>query len=192
MKRLPQDIQKKLLDASQKLPEGSGFDVSVDDVARLSGVPRATLYYYFSGKEDVVQFYLNDLIDRTQVAIEKAAATEGDTEERLTQIMKAVVGAFAEYPRMCLEMASAFKASPDQAEFMTNIDQTVMDPLRSTLEEGVESGELVVGDVETGALAIMGSLHQVSIMRLLFTGRIDADEVTGLVIPQLMNGLLPR
>ena len=192
MKKIPEDISHKLLQAANQMPEGAGFDVSVDDVAKMSGVPRATLYYYFSGKDDLVQFYLNDLVDRTRIAIEKAAATEGSVEVRLESIMRAVVGAFAEYPRMCVEMASAFTAADDHAEFLGNIDRTVMTPLRQALLDGAESGELVFQDVDVAAYAIAGALHQVSLMRLLLSGTLDADEVSDLVIPQLVNGLLPR
>ncbi|MEA1902323.1 MAG: TetR/AcrR family transcriptional regulator, partial [Actinomycetota bacterium] len=166
MKKLPYELSNKLLKAADEFPDGSGFDVSVDDVAALSGVPRATLYYYFSGKDDLVQFYLNELMDRTRVAIEKAAATEGSAENRLTAIMRAVVGAFAQYPQMCLEMPTAFKASDDHAEFLGNIDRSVMTPLRQALQDGADADELVLDDVELATHAIMGALHQVSIMRL--------------------------
>ncbi len=192
MKKLPEDITAKLLEAATHMPEGSGFDVSVDDVARISGVPRATLYYYFSGRDDLIQFYLNDLIDRTATAIEKAAASEGSAPDRLGNIMRAVVDSFAEYPRMCIEMAAAFKASDDHAEFLGNIDRTVMVPLRRTLSEGVEADELAIEDIEMAAAAIMGALHQTSLTKLIFTGTIDADEVTGVVVPMLMKGVLPR
>ena len=192
MKRLPEDIATKLLSASSEFPEGSGFDVSVDDVARISGVPRATLYYYFSGRDDLIQFYLNDLIDRTATAIEKAAASEGSAPERLTNIMRSVVGSFSEYPRMCIEMAAAFKASDDHAQFLGNIDRTVMAPLRTTLSEGSLAGELTINEVDMTAAAIMGALHQTSLTKLIFTGKIDADEITDLVVPMLMKGVLPR
>ena len=192
MKKPPEDIAAKLLEATQHMPEGSGFDVSIDDVATWSGIPRATLYYYFSGRDDLVQFYLNDLIDRTANVIEKAAASEGSASDRLENIMRAVVGAFAEYPRMCIEMASAFKASDDHAEFLGNIDRTVMVPLRQTLSDGVDSGEFVAEDVDTAAAAIMGALHQSSLTRLIFTGELDADELAGLVVPMLMRGIEAR
>lgn len=192
MKKLPQDIREKLVKAVDELPHGSGLEVSIDDVAKITGVPRATLYYYFSGKDDLTQFFLNDLMDRTRTVIERASATEGTTQERLIAIMRALVGAFAEFPRMCLEMPSALKATDDHAEFLGNIDRTVMGPLRDALQQGVESGELEVSDVEVAAHALTGALHQVSIMRLVLTGTLDADEVSDLVVPQLMRGLLPR
>ncbi len=192
MKKVPEELAQKLLDASNEIPEGSGFDVSVDDIARLSDIPRATLYYYFSGKDDLVTFYVNDLMDRTRMAIQKAAASEGSAPERLTAVMRAVIGQFAEYPKMCLELPTAFKKGEEHAEVMANVDRSVMVPLRELLIEGRATGELVLTDVETAADAIMGALHMVSIKTLLTTGTIDPDELSDRVIPLLVTGLLPR
>ena len=192
MKKLPEDLANKLLDASHQMPEGSGFDVSVDEVARMADIPRATLYYYFSGKDDLVEFYLNDLMDRTRTAIQKAAASEGTTAERLATVMTAVIGAFAEYPRMCLELPGAIKAGQDHAVLMANMDRSVMEPFREVLIEGRGAGELSFTDVEVAADAIMGALHMVSMKALIMNGTLDAKETADAVVPQLINGLLPR
>ena len=192
MKKLPDDLAQKLLDASNQMPEGSGFDVSIDEVAQLSGVPRATLYYYFSGKDDLVEFYLTDLMDRTRAAIQKAASSEGDVTERLRAVMTAVVSAFAEYPRMCLELPEAIRSGEDHAALMSNMDRTVMAPFRELLIEGRVGGELDIADVEVAADAIMGALHMVSMKSLLVRGSIDPEETAGKVVPQLINGLLAR
>ena len=192
MKRLPEDLAEKLLAASNDMPEGSGFDVSIDEAAQLSGIPRATLYYYFSGKDDLVEFYLNDLMDRTRAAIQKAAASEGDATQRLGAVMTAVIAAFAEYPRMCLELPEAIRSGEDHAVLMSNMDRTVMAPFRELLIEGRAVGELDFADVEVAADAIMGALHMVSMKSLLMTGSIDAEETAGKVVPQMINGLLTR
>ncbi|MCH8982935.1 MAG: TetR/AcrR family transcriptional regulator [Acidobacteria bacterium] len=192
MKKLPEDLANKLLDASDQMPEGSGFDVSVDEVARMADIPRATLYYYFSGKDDLVEFYLNDLMDRTRAAIQKAAAFEGTTAERLATVMTAVIGAFAEYPKMCLELPGAIKAGQDHAVLMANMDRSVMEPFREVLIEGRGAGELSFTDVEVAADAIMGALHMVSMKALIMNGTLDAQETADAVVPQLINGLLPR
>lgn len=192
MKKLPEDLANKLLDASHQMPEGSGFDVSIDEVARMADIPRATLYYYFSGKDDLVEFYLNDLMDRTRAAIQKAAAFEGTTAERLATVMTAVIGAFAEYPKMCLELPGAIKAGQDHAVLMANMDRSVMAPFREVLIEGRGAGELSFTDVEVAADAIMGALHMVSMKALIMNGALDAKETADAVVPQLINGLLPR
>ena len=166
--------------------------MSVDEVAQLADIPRATLYYYFSGKDDLVEFYMNDLMDRTRAAIQKAAASEGSAAERLANVMTAVIGAFAEYPKMCLELPGAIKDAEDHAALMANMDRSVMAPFREVLIEGRATGELSLTDVEVAADAIMGALHLVSMKSLIVNGTLDAQETADLVVPQLINGLLPR
>ena len=192
MKILPEDLAMKLLDASHEFPEGSGFDVSIEEVARIADIPRATLYYYFSGKDDLIEFYLNDLMDRTRAAIQKAAASEGTSADRLAQVMTAVIGSFAEYPKMCLELPSAIKSGQDHVALMANMDRSVMTPFREVLIEGKAAGELTLIDVEVAADAIMGALHMVSMKTLITEGAIDVEELAGAVVPQLVNGLLSR
>ncbi|MCZ6566745.1 MAG: TetR/AcrR family transcriptional regulator, partial [Actinobacteria bacterium] len=171
---------------------GSGFDVSIEEAARIADIPRATLYYYFSGKDDLVEFYLNDLMDRTRAAIQKAAASEGTSADRLEQVMIAVIGSFAEYPKMCLELPSAIKSGQDHAALMANMDRSVMTPFREVLIEGRAAGELALIDVEVAADAIMGALHMVSMKSLIMEGVIDVEKLAGAVVPQLVNGFLPR
>ena len=192
MKKLPEDLANKLLDASHQIPEGSGFDISVDEIARIAEIPRATLYYYLSGKDDLVEFYLNDMMDRTRAAIQKAAASEGTSADRLAQVMTAVIGAFAEYPKMCLELPGAIKSSQEHAALMANMDRSVMAPFREVLIEGRANGELTFTDVDVAADAIMGALHMVSMKALIINGTLNAQETADMVVPQLVNGLLPR
>ena len=44
MKTPPEDIQRKLIAAADQFT-GTGFNVSVDELAKATDVPRATLYY---------------------------------------------------------------------------------------------------------------------------------------------------
>ena len=82
MKRPPEELAEKLLAVSDQL-SGTDLDVSIDDIAKMADVPRATLYYYFSGKEDLISFFLSDKLHRASVAIGKAVAGEGTVVERL-------------------------------------------------------------------------------------------------------------
>lgn len=192
MKKIPEDLAEKLLKASNRFPDGQGFDVSIDEVAQLSGVPRATMYYYFSGKDDLVEFYLNDLMNRTREAIQKAAATVGPASDRLSAVMKAIIGAFARYPRMCLDLPGAIGDAESHATLMANMDRSVLTPLREVLLEGRGAGDVTFTDANVAADAIMGALHMVSIKALLTDGSIDVDSLSESVVPQLCDGLLVR
>ena len=60
---VPPAIASKLPAAAAVFAEHGVDDTSIKDVSELIGVPRATLYYYFAGKEDILAFLLQSLLD---------------------------------------------------------------------------------------------------------------------------------
>jgi AcrR family transcriptional regulator len=64
-------------------------DVSMQDVARASGVTKAALYYHFTDKQDLYTTVALERIDAIRVAME-GAANEGTLEDRLIRL--ALVG----------------------------------------------------------------------------------------------------
>ena len=191
MKRLPDDLAEKLLAASDQF-SGTGLDISIDDVAQMADVPRATLYYYFAGKDDLVAFYLNDKFARIGDAVEKAATGEGSVQDRLQAALNAVLHALAEHPVVCVELPTAVKQSGDFQDVMMAADRVVLTPIRELLEEGRASGELDVADPHTTAIALMGALNMVGMMQVVATGSIDAEGTAPTLVPELINGLVKR
>jgi AcrR family transcriptional regulator len=191
MKRLPQDISQKLLEASEKL-SGTNLDVSIDDVAQLADIPRATLYYYFSGKDDLIGFFLSDKLNRASVAVQKAIASEGTVVERLELTLGSVMQAMAEHPTLCTEMPAAIKEAGKFADVVNGADRLMLAPFRELLIEGKATGDLVIGDVNTAAIALLGAVNMVAMFQLVQTGTIDVDTTNDELIPQLIRGLLPR
>ena len=68
MKAPPAELAERLWDASDEILK-PGVDMRIDDLAALVGVPRATLYYYFSGKDDVFEFLLAQKLQRGTASI---------------------------------------------------------------------------------------------------------------------------
>ena len=189
MKRLPDNIAKKLLEATDRLPESGGFDVSIDDISKVVGIPRATLYYYFSGKDDLVEFYMNDKLERTAEAIGKAAAQEGNPQERLEGILVAIIESLARYPRMCVELPAAAKGLDSFRSVMANAERWVMAPMREVLIEGNATGVFDVADPATASIAMMGALVQVGMFQIVTTGAIDAEATSAALVPQMIRGI---
>jgi AcrR family transcriptional regulator len=191
VKKLPGDLAHKLLEASNKFT-GTGLDISVDDVATLAGVPRATLYYYFAGKDDLVAFYMQDKLDRVGDALAKALTQEGTVRERLETALTAGLQALAEHPVLCVELPVAMKKRGDYREVLAGIDRVVLAPLRELLNEGRASGELDVADPRTTAIALMGALNMVGMSQVVETGAIDVEGTAPSLVPQLVEGLVKR
>lgn len=192
MKDLPEDLAIKLLEAGERLPHGHGFRASIEEYARLSGIPRATLYYYFSGRDDVVQFFVNDKLERTAQAVEKALATEGSVVERLEAVLLGILRAFAAYPRMCVELPGIVAELGSIGSVTENVGRAVVGPVRALLEEGRTSGELMVEDADVAAAAFAGALNMAAISQIVTTGGLDADATARTLVPQLIRGVLPR
>ena len=192
MKKPPDNLAMKLLEATDRLPEEGGFDISIDEMARIVDVPRATLYYYFSGKDDLVEFYMNDKLERAAVAIEKAAAIEGDLVVRLEAVLMAILESLGKYPRMCVELPAAAKGLESFQSVMANAERWVVAPVREVLIEGRSTGVFDVVDPALTAVALMGALVQVGMFQVVSTGSIDVAATAEALVPQLLRGVAAR
>ena len=189
MKHPPEDLVEKLLDASHQFV-GTGLDVSMDDVAEASGVPRATLYYYFSGRDDLVNFYLTHKLESVSVAMQKAVASEGTVTERFEACIRAVLHAMADQPALCTELPEALRrAQKNFSEVALKADAVMRQPLRDLLIEGKASGDFNVPDVDMVIDALHGAVGQVALIRLTMHGELDADAVADTLVPLMVTGL---
>ncbi len=188
MKKPPEELAAKIRAVSDKFM-GTGLAVSVEDVARLADVPKATLYYYFAGRDDLVNFFLNDHLDRIGAAIPGAAAGDGPVIDRLRSTLQAILGAIAEHPALCIELPVALTQSGDFAEVVHNTERVVLAPLRELLIEGRAKGELDIADLDIAVQATMGSLFFTAMLQITAHGDLDAAKVGGPLIGQIVDGL---
>lgn len=191
MKTPPPELTQRLIAVSDQL-DGTEFDVTIDEVAKLADVPRATLYYYFSGKEDLIAFFLNEKFSLVRDAISSAAATDGSVSDRLTRAMTAILHALSEHPPLCTELPIAVKRAGNMGDVMANADRVLMTPMRELLIEGRATGEFAIPDVDLASIALMGALSFVGMMHLTMSGELDADTVAKNLVPLLVNGLRPQ
>lgn len=191
MKTPPEDLTQKLLKASEQFA-GTGLDVSMDEVAEAAGVPRATLYYYFSGRDDLVNFYLSAKLDSVSTAMAKAAASEGSATERLERMVRAVLQSMASQPALCTELPEALRrAGAEFSEVAMKAEVVMRRPLRELLIEGKATGEFNVPDVDLVIDALHGAIGQVALIRLTRDGELDADHVADKLTPLVLTGLAP-
>ena len=188
MKKPPDDIARRLIEVSDQLG-GTGFDVTVDDVAKMCDVPRATLYYYFSGKDDLVAFFLNYKLESVRDALSTAASIDGTLEERLESALRAFLQAIAEHPTLCTDLPIAVHQAGAFEEVAARMESVVLTPLRELLIEGRATGEFRLHDADIVAAALLGGLMQAAFMRYARLGEIDATALGDELVPVLLHGL---
>jgi TetR/AcrR family transcriptional regulator len=192
MKPLPTELSTKLMDAADTASTGHGIDMSIDDLAKSAEVPRATLYYYFSGKEDLVQFYVGEMMRRGNEVVAGALSEGGSPSERLAGVMRAMLENFADYPRICVEMSASIKFLQNYGPVMAEIERGTVAPIVAVMSEGNDSGEFDIADPMAAAISIMGGLHMIATMDIVRTGRLDAPARAEVLIPQMMHGMVSR
>ena len=191
MKKLPDDLAQRLIDVSDQF-RGTGLDISIDEVASAADVPRATLYYYFSGKDDLVSFFVNEKLDRMHTTVQKAAAGEGTPTERMERVIRELTKSMIQYPVLCMELPIALRRQEDFAEVALHAERTVSAPLRELLIEGRATGEFAFEDMDIVLIGMGGAIMQVALMEVLRSDEPDAEGVADKMASTILQGLAAR
>src|SRR5712691_7707331 len=89
MRAVPDGIAERL-DGAARVFADHGFDQTrIEQLAEATGIPRATLYYYFAGKEDILAWLLRRMLAANAEAVARAAEGPGSARERLEAVVLA-------------------------------------------------------------------------------------------------------
>jgi AcrR family transcriptional regulator len=92
MRRAPShvvsDIRDALLDAAEQLLARYGYKkTTMDDVARLTGVGKGTIYLHFPSKEELILGTIDRLVDRLLDKLRATAGSSADYAERIREMI---------------------------------------------------------------------------------------------------------
>lgn len=157
MKTPPADLADRLLDISEQVLD-PGPALRLEDVALLVGASRATLYYYFSGRDDLLSFLLAEHIRHGADAM-RAAVRDGDgPEARLRAMVTALAEYLASRPGTCAGLLGALGAAGRLGEVLQASDARIAAPLREVLTQGRDAGVFAVEGPADATNAILGGL----------------------------------
>ncbi len=176
---------QELLQAALQLFVEKGFAATrIDEVARLAGVSKGTLYLYYPSKEDlfkaVVRQNLSSLIEEGQ---QMAATFEGSSAELLACLMQTWWQRVGDTPVAGIHkiVLAEVRNFPELAQFYTDEVIVPADRLFSTaVQRGVDSGEfraLPLHEVAHALIAplIFMALHRHSFGCCPVHGGVDLD-----------------
>jgi TetR/AcrR family transcriptional regulator len=157
VKTPPPDLAGRLLDVSEQILLGDP-PPRLADVAVLVGASRASLYYYFAGRDDLLAFLLTAHAQQGAEVVRAAADPDASPEARL----RTMVGTLAQFlcarPGICAGLLGALGGTLRMREVLDANDTWIAAPLRELLSEGVESGSFTADDVADASNAALGAL----------------------------------
>ena len=156
MRTPPPKLVERLLSVSGEVlrPDPA---LRLEDIATLIGSARATLYYHFSGRDDLVAFLLEERLRVAAEAIELAVTPTGPPVIQLRSAITALVGFLGGQPEVCAGLLSFAGATGRLGTLMAAKDAKLATPLRRLLDEGAATDQFTFSDSRDAANAMLGA-----------------------------------
>ncbi len=166
---------------------------TLEDIGRAAGMAIPSMYYYFTGKEDLFRGVFSMLVDRVMEESHAAVDAAGTPPQKLQALWKVLFSAASRYG-LVLDVTAGVKAEilVLAEDLIQELERRQRDLLRTILVEGIEQGVFDIEDLDLAATAITSAAIGLIIATAgedrfhLFEGRID---VLGNL---LIHGLLRR
>lgn len=186
-----------LLNSARSLAEvfvRKGFAATrMDDLVAASGVPRATLYYHFRGKDAVLGWLMHTTIGHLEIAIKEATAGPGTSRDRLEAVIRGVLQTVAEHPEVCRLLIGNLEQAGKLSETVAELLPAFHVPVIAVLEEGVADGTLrSVGDPVATASALFGAVIIAALQVLVVGDDLEPGAMGDSLVDLLLGGLETR
>jgi acetyl esterase len=137
---------------------------SLSDVAEAIGTERASLYYYFSSKEEILNEAVTPVVLRNTAAVEALRDEPGPAPRKLRQVITGLLTSYAEhYPLLYLyleeNLSHVAKRREAWAAEMRAVNRRFEAALAGIVEQGVADGSLrALADPRIVANGLMGTV----------------------------------
>jgi AcrR family transcriptional regulator len=162
------DLRQGILEAAAKLFEAKGYEgFSLRQVAEEIGYTPTTIYLYFKDKDDLLLHVAYDGFRQFGEILETAYRTKETPLERLNAIGWAYFEFAMSHPihyrLMFMQRGEFLQKKPKGYDSVVDS----FGVLKRTVQEGMELGEMIPGNVEAHAALIWASVHGVVSLALV-------------------------
>ena len=146
---------QQVIDAARRLFTKYGYrKVSMDEIARTSGVTKKTIYTYFKDKDDLIRYFLNEEIEKIKSKLDKIDKKDIPFIEKINETIMQIISHF-----MKSELLKAFGANELNSlelskEYSDVIDSAILHEIKIRIEEGIKKGFIKPCDPEITSFII--------------------------------------
>jgi len=156
---------EEILDAALKVFTEKGFaGTRLDEVARVAGISKGTLYLYFKSKQEIFEAAIQHTINPRLEQVEKLVSDDdGPAADLLTRLLREwwsyVTGShISALPKLIIAESGNF---PELAEFFTrSIVRRTRQLFASVIQKGMDRSEFISGDATTLARLALAPMIQ--------------------------------
>lgn len=190
-----EQIRKIILNAFRQQIKKYGYNkVTMDDISKAAGKGRSSLYYYYKGKEEILDaLLLEEISELNQFVIAKVIKRRSATDKLITycneKIMR-LLDKINEY----LIVSSEILEDPEMYKKISRLqDPHDEEALRSIMDEGIKSGEfrpLRPKEIHLMAVLMKSSIKGIALEMCSQGGEIDITSVKRMVEILFVRGII--
>ena len=190
MKEPPRDLAQRLAGASEQILR-PGEEPRLEDIAAMIGTARATLYYYFSGRDDLIAFLLNQHVTAAGEAITSATSPGQPPGARLRATVTALVAFLGSKPGVCAGLLSFAGSAGRLGPVMAVKDALLAEPIAGIVRDGIQASQFAAAEPEDVANAILGAAMIATLARWERGGDSTSPAFQQALTDQIVRGVLP-
>jgi AcrR family transcriptional regulator len=186
---LPDELAERIDLAAQVFAD-NGLDATrIEHLAKATGIPRATLYYYFPGKEHILAHLMSRTLRQMTVRLSAAAAEPGTGRERLARLVHEhlvfIAGHGPTYRLLFAELGRAASL----VDIAAGVDLAIMSPIREALRDGQRDGSLRVDDIGAATSIVYGAVLITGMQHLLVGSDRPLEDRAAALLDVILNGI---
>lgn len=183
--------RQAVLAAAQQLIQEQGYaGLSMRELARRSGLAKATIYHHFQDKRDVLLSVFEHDIRTVAERIAEAAATPGSHAQRLRAVIAAYFAIQVERRMVILNAIRETVGLEDQIWAIIRAHRDdLLRPIMSILQDAIAAGVARPVNVELAVMALFGMIHSFVTHRLLIDGNDFTAEMEEFVLEMFLHAL---
>lgn len=159
MRVVPDQLAERLYPAAELIAERGLEGTKIEEIAKVSGVPKATLYYYFAGKEEVLTYLLNHLLATVAERVTSAVGASGPARERLVATVTVMLDTMLERPAVCRALMGDLGRATRLPALTAAFDTTFYQPIERLLHDGAADGSLrPTGEPAVAAMTVFAAI----------------------------------
>jgi AcrR family transcriptional regulator len=187
---LAQNRKNEIIDAALKLFAQEGYhSTTLDEVAAVIGVSKATLYYYFRNKEEIIRAILQRSLERMKQTLE-INKSPSPAREKICQFIEYHVIFAADNAELARITFEQLNILPKRSrEVVRRKQREVVTLLQNLLQQGIDDGTVSVDNTQLTAFAIIGMCNW-TYHWFRPEGKLTPRQIAEMYVKLLENGYL--
>jgi AcrR family transcriptional regulator len=182
--------ERQILDVARRVFREKGYHAaSMQEIAHAVGLQKGSLYYYISGKQELLFRIFDEAIGSMNRQLEAIRTMPASPVERLRKAIAAHTVAIADHPdTLGIVLRETRVLSPSQRDHIDEQRRHYERLLEGILVEGIKAGQFRELDARLITYALLGMTNWVH-RWYNPEGRLSAEEIAAVFSDLLLHGL---